>query len=204
MCVSVVGHGRTTVESIKLSQTTPTHLKFTRNPGTQGQPVGGARLLRQSASVACSTERRPETLKWERGGGVLFWMVPLDLGWKSGKGQSCGSPGCCQHVLQSGSQAVSTQVLSTDLLLAHGRPKAKDLSVNSELSGQRFMNAIEMKGSMACRLLSLKLLGPASSGGLLGCLWTLRHSCLHAPQCLYWLCGSIVPSEELKLVSICP
>lgn len=111
MCVSVVGHGRTTVESIKLSQTTPTHLKFTRNPGTQGQPVGGVRLLRQSASVACSTEKRPEALKWERGGGVLFWMVPLDLGWKRGKGQSCGSPGCCQHVLQSGSQAVSTRDL---------------------------------------------------------------------------------------------
>lgn len=111
MCVSAVGHGGTTVESTKLSQTTPTHLQFTRNPGTQGQPVGGVRLLRQSARVAGSTEKRPEALKWERGGGVLFWMGPLDLGWKSGKGQSCGSPGCCQHVLQSGSQAVSTQVL---------------------------------------------------------------------------------------------
>lgn len=74
----------------------------------------------------------------------------------------------------------------------------------SALSSQRSMNAVEMKSSTACRLLSLQLLGPASSGGLLGSLWTLRHSCLHTLQRLYWLCESIVPSKELKLVCICP
>lgn len=40
------------------------------------------------------------------------------------------------------------QQLSTGVLLAHGRPKTKDLSVCFELSGQGSMNTVEGESSM--------------------------------------------------------
>lgn len=159
MCVSAVGHGGTTVESIKLRQTTPTHLQFTRNPGTQGA-IGWGQAAEAKRS-GCR-QHREKTRSSQVGKG--WWSPFLDGAvssrmekrqrtelWLSRMLQVCSTTreSSCFH---SGPHE-----LSTDLSLAHGRPKAKDLSVSSELSGQHSMNAIEMKGPMACRLLSLKL-----------------------------------------------
>lgn len=130
------GPRRATVESIRLSQTTPTHLQFIRNLGTQAASGWG-----QTPEAKCSgcRQHREKATSAQVGKGCWSPFLGGAIRSRMEKRQrkELWGPGMLQvysTIRQSSCFHSGPHELSIDLSLAHGRPKAKDLSVNSELS----------------------------------------------------------------------
>lgn len=130
------GPQRTKVESIRLSQTTPTHLQFIRNLGTQAASEWG-----QTPEAKCSGCRQHREKAGSTQVGKGWWSSFLDGAvrsrmekrqrkelWVSKMLQVCST------IKESSYFHSGPHELIIDLSVAHCRPKAKDLSVNSELS----------------------------------------------------------------------